>query len=224
MARKLVIFKRKTLPKEKFPAGVIKTNPKAWMDEEKMSEWLREIYVKRPVLWSVLFWSFSAELFPRRAMCSLFSDPISAFLPDRVAGCFALVALFPCWSPLQTADEWPFLPVCLLIPLVAWRPQSPWAKWVFFPSSFCQRIPDALRTCIVFVFSFFENKFLFNLFDQPLSLSWVQTGSRSLTTWWLFPQFSFPIDLCWSVRAHQCCQKTSEANWFGVCHHSGWIN
>ncbi|CAM4731030.1 unnamed protein product [Leuciscus chuanchicus] len=44
----MVIFKRKTLPKENFPAGVvIKANPKGWMDEEKMSEWLREIYVKR---------------------------------------------------------------------------------------------------------------------------------------------------------------------------------
>ena len=43
----MVIFKRKTLPKEKFPAGVIiKANPKGWMDEEKMSEWLREIYVE----------------------------------------------------------------------------------------------------------------------------------------------------------------------------------
>lgn len=45
----MVIFKRKTLPKEKFPPGVIiKANPKGWMDEEKMSEWLREVYVKRP--------------------------------------------------------------------------------------------------------------------------------------------------------------------------------
>ncbi|KAK7910104.1 hypothetical protein WMY93_014788 [Mugilogobius chulae] len=45
----MVIFKRKTLPKEKFPAGVIiKANPKGWMDEDKMSEWLSEIYVKRP--------------------------------------------------------------------------------------------------------------------------------------------------------------------------------
>ena len=31
----MIIFKRKTLPKEKFPAGVIiKANPKYWMDEE----------------------------------------------------------------------------------------------------------------------------------------------------------------------------------------------
>ena len=45
----MVIFKRKTLPKENFPAGVvIKVTPKGWMDEEKMNEWLREIYVKRP--------------------------------------------------------------------------------------------------------------------------------------------------------------------------------
>lgn len=45
----MVIFKRKTLPKEKFPAGVIiKANEKGWMDEEKMREWLREVYVERP--------------------------------------------------------------------------------------------------------------------------------------------------------------------------------
>uniref|UniRef100_A0A1A8DN46 DDE-1 domain-containing protein n=1 Tax=Nothobranchius kadleci TaxID=1051664 RepID=A0A1A8DN46_NOTKA len=34
----MVIFKRKTLPKEKFPAGVIiKMNPKGWMDEDMMA-------------------------------------------------------------------------------------------------------------------------------------------------------------------------------------------
>lgn len=45
----MVIFKRKTLPKEKFPARVIvKANQKGWMDEKKMREWLREVYVKRP--------------------------------------------------------------------------------------------------------------------------------------------------------------------------------
>lgn len=45
----MVIFKRKTLPKETFPVGIIvKVNPKGWMDEEKMSEWLREVYVWRP--------------------------------------------------------------------------------------------------------------------------------------------------------------------------------
>ena len=45
----MVIFKRKTLPKENFPDGVIiKANPKGWMDEEMMCDWLREVYVKRP--------------------------------------------------------------------------------------------------------------------------------------------------------------------------------
>ena len=45
----MVIFKRKTLPKENFLAGVsIKANPKGWMDEEMMSDWLREVYVRRP--------------------------------------------------------------------------------------------------------------------------------------------------------------------------------
>ena len=45
----MVIFKRRTLPKEKSPAGlIIKANPKGWMDEEMISDWLREVYVKRP--------------------------------------------------------------------------------------------------------------------------------------------------------------------------------
>lgn len=44
----MVIFKRKTLPKETFPVGIIvKVNP-GWMDEEKMSDWLREVYVRTP--------------------------------------------------------------------------------------------------------------------------------------------------------------------------------
>ncbi|KAF4799341.1 pogo transposable element with KRAB domain-like protein [Turdus rufiventris] len=45
----MVIFKRKTLPKETFPAGIIvKENPKGWMDEEIMKNWLSEVYVWRP--------------------------------------------------------------------------------------------------------------------------------------------------------------------------------
>lgn len=38
----VVIFKRKMLLKEVFPAGVVvKANQKGWVDEEKMEEWLR---------------------------------------------------------------------------------------------------------------------------------------------------------------------------------------
>lgn len=45
----MVIFKRKTVPKEAFPAGVVvKSNQKGWMDEEKMKEWVSEVYVRRP--------------------------------------------------------------------------------------------------------------------------------------------------------------------------------
>lgn len=34
---------------EKDVAGVVvKANQKGWMDEEKMKEWLREVYVRRP--------------------------------------------------------------------------------------------------------------------------------------------------------------------------------
>ncbi|KAF4798918.1 hypothetical protein TURU_059562 [Turdus rufiventris] len=45
----IVIFKRKMLPKETFPAGIIvKVNPKGWMDEEIMKNWLSEVYVQRP--------------------------------------------------------------------------------------------------------------------------------------------------------------------------------
>ena len=44
----VVIFKRKTLPKEKFlVCFIIKANPKGLMNEEKMSECLREVYIKR---------------------------------------------------------------------------------------------------------------------------------------------------------------------------------
>ena len=45
----LVIFKRKTILKEKFPSNIIiKTNSKGWMDEKLMIEWLKEAYVKWP--------------------------------------------------------------------------------------------------------------------------------------------------------------------------------
>lgn len=45
----MVIFKRKTLPKGKFPDGVVvKANEKGWMDEELMRVWLNEVFVKRP--------------------------------------------------------------------------------------------------------------------------------------------------------------------------------
>ena len=45
----MVIFKRKTMPKDKFPAGiVVHVNPKGWMDESTMKKWLAECFAKRP--------------------------------------------------------------------------------------------------------------------------------------------------------------------------------
>lgn len=45
----MVIFKRITMPKEKFPKGiVVKTNKKGWMDESMMKAWLTECYGQRP--------------------------------------------------------------------------------------------------------------------------------------------------------------------------------
>lgn len=45
----LVIFKRKTLPKEKIPSGIqVHVHPKGWMDEEGMKLWIRNVWEKRP--------------------------------------------------------------------------------------------------------------------------------------------------------------------------------
>jgi len=45
----MVIFKRMTMPKEKFPKGItVKVNKKGWMIESIMKEWLNECYAKRP--------------------------------------------------------------------------------------------------------------------------------------------------------------------------------
>ncbi|KAF4797975.1 pogo transposable element with KRAB domain-like protein [Turdus rufiventris] len=44
----LVISKRKTLPKDKFPKGInVAVNPKGWMDERVMKTWLMEVYARR---------------------------------------------------------------------------------------------------------------------------------------------------------------------------------
>ncbi|KAF4804982.1 pogo transposable element with KRAB domain-like protein [Turdus rufiventris] len=47
--RPMVIFKRKVLPKDKFPKGIdVAMNPKGWMDEQVMRTWLTEFYARRP--------------------------------------------------------------------------------------------------------------------------------------------------------------------------------
>ncbi len=41
----MVIFKRKTMPKEAFPKGVVVTvNPKGWINLDIVSEWWKEFW------------------------------------------------------------------------------------------------------------------------------------------------------------------------------------
>lgn len=45
----LVVFKRKTIPKEKFPAGIIvRANEKGWINENMFNDWINEVWKKRP--------------------------------------------------------------------------------------------------------------------------------------------------------------------------------
>ena len=45
----MVIFKRKNIPKETFPPGVVvKVHPKGWIDEALIKVWLDKVFMKRP--------------------------------------------------------------------------------------------------------------------------------------------------------------------------------
>ena len=45
----MVIFKRKTQPKDKFPPGVVvHHHPKGWMDVEGMNLWIKKVWSSRP--------------------------------------------------------------------------------------------------------------------------------------------------------------------------------
>ena len=47
----MIIFKRKTVSKERFPPGiVVKANPKGWMDRDMMHVCLNSCYRKDPVV------------------------------------------------------------------------------------------------------------------------------------------------------------------------------
>lgn len=47
--RPMVIFKRKTMPKDSFPRDVVvKVHQKGWMDENLTKVWLDEVWMKRP--------------------------------------------------------------------------------------------------------------------------------------------------------------------------------
>ncbi|KAL5014959.1 hypothetical protein ScPMuIL_009229, partial [Solemya velum] len=56
----IVIIKRKTLPKEKLPAGVLVTvHPKGWMDESLVGTWLQKVWDCRPGALALLVWDMS---------------------------------------------------------------------------------------------------------------------------------------------------------------------
>lgn len=66
----MVIFKRKKMPKEKLPSGVlVHVQEKGWMDENGVNLWIREIWDKRPGGFnkrSLLVWdSFRGHLVDR---------------------------------------------------------------------------------------------------------------------------------------------------------------
>ena len=45
----MVIFKRKTLPKAKFPSGVVvHVHPNGWMDEDGVVLWIEKVWRSRP--------------------------------------------------------------------------------------------------------------------------------------------------------------------------------
>ena len=64
----MAIFKRKTMPKDNLPAGVVVHNhPKRWMDESGVKIWIEKVWRARPGGFantqSLLVWdSFSAHL------------------------------------------------------------------------------------------------------------------------------------------------------------------
>ena len=62
----MVIFKRKTILKEKFSNGIIvKANDKGWMNQEMMQIWLNEIWNKRKSVFlkpkSLLIYDFATS-------------------------------------------------------------------------------------------------------------------------------------------------------------------
>lgn len=78
----MVIFKRKTLPKENFPPGVlVHCYPKGWMDEAGMKLWVEKVWRSQPGgllrKKSLLVWdSFQAHLVDsvKQAVCQTNTD------------------------------------------------------------------------------------------------------------------------------------------------------
>lgn len=51
----MVTFKRKTIPKESFPKGiVVEVNEKGWMNQEIFTKWLDKVWRRRANAFSTL--------------------------------------------------------------------------------------------------------------------------------------------------------------------------
>ena len=96
----MVIFKRKTIPKEKFPPGVIiHCHPKGWMDEAGLKVWIQKVWSARPGgllrKRSLLIWdSFRAHLV----------DSVKEALRKTQTSLWYLVDLPVCYSHLTSAS------------------------------------------------------------------------------------------------------------------------
>ena len=44
----MVILKRKTMPKQLLPSGVVHVHPRGWMDEDGMKLWIRKVWCAQP--------------------------------------------------------------------------------------------------------------------------------------------------------------------------------
>ena len=88
----MIIFKRKTPPKDKFPCGVIiHQHPKGWMDEEGIIKWINQVWVRRNggllKKRSVLVWDQFRIHLTKKVQCSLKeSNTISAVIPGGLTG------------------------------------------------------------------------------------------------------------------------------------------
>lgn len=112
-----VIFKRKTMPKDKFPSGVIVyVQEKGWVDENVLLKWLNDVWFKRPGALlnakSVMVWDmFRAHLV----------DSVKRKLKERKT--YQVVIPGGCTSVLQPLD------VCLNKPFKV-NMRHKWNTWM----------------------------------------------------------------------------------------------
>ena len=116
--RPMVIFKRKTLPKNaKFPPGVVvRAQPKGWMDEDGVMFWLENIWGRRP-----------GALLKKRSM--LVWDMFSAHLKETVRDAVKENRTDMCVIPGGLTSQLQPLDVCLNKPFKD-RVRQMWQDWV----------------------------------------------------------------------------------------------